>query len=258
VRDATEAAGAVTGGADLVDAKDPLRGALGALDPSAVEAIAAVLPESIPFSVALGDPESAEAVRERIGGLRFGVRHGAVYVKLGLLAVKDGCVARALLTEAVASSRRHAAGPRVIAVAYADAGPSPEAVLALAVEVGASGILVDTVGKTGGPLFQHATPERLRRWVSRAHQHGLLAALAGRLDLPDIPAAIVSRADIVGIRSAACIGGRTGRLSVERVRDFRQHLAASLAEAEPETAKHQTAGLTMDSAILPTGGESTA
>jgi (5-formylfuran-3-yl)methyl phosphate synthase len=253
VRDPAEAVAAVGGGADLVDAKDPMQGALGALDPRGVEAVAAVLPESMSFSVALGDAGSATQVREQIGELRCGARRAAVYIKLGFGAAADARDARALLAAAVESARWHPARPAVIAVAYADTGDSPETVLALAIGAGASGVLVDTAGKNGGSLFQHATPERLRRWVGRAHQHGLLAALAGRLDLPDIPAAVATGSDIIGIRGAACVGGRTGRLSAELVRGFRQRLATSVAEAEPERAKHQTAPDAANTAMRPTG-----
>src|SRR4051794_11876993 len=91
VRSAAEVGPALGGGCDIVDAKEPSRGPLGAVTGAALRAIAAcVLPET-PLSVALGDPadESAlEAAMAVLDGLT--ARPSPTYIKIGLAAAGTG------------------------------------------------------------------------------------------------------------------------------------------------------------------------
>lgn len=50
-----EARLAMAGGADVIDAKDPARGALGALDSTTLRAIRAVVASNVPLSATTGD-----------------------------------------------------------------------------------------------------------------------------------------------------------------------------------------------------------
>src|SRR5437660_622021 len=54
-----------------------------------------------------------------------------------------------------------------------------------------------------------------------AHAAGLFAALAGGLSDADFPTVRVLGADLVGVRGAACVGGRTGRIAADRVAALR-------------------------------------
>jgi uncharacterized protein (UPF0264 family) len=81
VRDADEARAAVTGGAAIVDVKEPARGPLGRADADAWRAVRAAVPAAIPVSVALGElgdglppPQPADLA-------------GIAFVKLGLIGV---------------------------------------------------------------------------------------------------------------------------------------------------------------------------
>ncbi len=60
VRSVEEVREALVGGAHIIDIKEPSRGALGAADADVIRAVAAEVPPSIPVSVALGDPDTAE------------------------------------------------------------------------------------------------------------------------------------------------------------------------------------------------------
>src|SRR5689334_19855735 len=94
VRSGDEVAAAVAGGAEIVDAKEPARGALGAVGPDELREISRVLPAACPLSVALGDPaddrELASAWRllDGIAGDR------PLFVKVGLSASRDLAGAR--------------------------------------------------------------------------------------------------------------------------------------------------------------------
>jgi uncharacterized protein (UPF0264 family) len=220
VTGAAEAADAVAGGADLVDAKDAAAGPLGPVTVDVLMQIHAQVAGSRLVSAALGDATDEHAIRQA-AGLFAGA--GAAYVKVGFAEGTRAEKVESLLRAAVAGTR--IAGGKVsdvIAVAYADVdraeGLSPEALVHIAARAGAKGVLVDTANKDGPGLLALVLQDRLTRWVASAHAHGLLAALAGKLTARDLPLVAGMGADVAGVRGAACDGGRTGRVSVEKVR----------------------------------------
>jgi len=93
---------------------------------------------------------------------------------------------------------------------------SPRGLVAIAAAVGAAGVLLDTASKAA-PLFALQAPDAVAAWVAAVRAAGLFAALAGSLTDSDIATAGELGADVVGVRGAACIGGRLGRVSPERV-----------------------------------------
>src|SRR5207249_701962 len=116
VRGPVEARAALAGGADVIDAKDPARGALGAVSAERLAAIRRTVGAARPVSAALGDAHDAVAA-----------------------------------------------------------------------------------------------------WVAAVRAAGLFAALAGRLSGADFATARAVGAELVGVRGAACVGGRKGRVSEARV-----------------------------------------
>jgi uncharacterized protein (UPF0264 family) len=229
VRSAAEVAAAARGGADIVDAKEPALGSLGAVSLPVLRAIAEALPAEIPLSVALGDPADLRTAAEAVTALDALPRpRREVYVKLGLAGVHDPDRARALIGSAVAVAVGATARPRVVVVAYADheqAGvPAPEAVAQLAAEAGAYGVLIDTYSKGGGDLLSWLDLAALRAWAADARARGLLVALAGSLSGETLGRLAGVPADVVGVRGAACEGGRGGWVSEARVRALREAL----------------------------------
>jgi hypothetical protein len=109
----------------------------------------------------------------------------------------------------------------VVAVAYADAEPVA-AFVDIAARAGATGVLLDTAEKAGPGLRGLIAPAALARWVSAAHDAGLLVAMAGKLTADDLAFVRDAGADIAGVRGAACEGGRTGRVSADKVARLRQ------------------------------------
>lgn len=216
VADLREARTALAGGADVVDAKDPRRGALGAVTPRRLRAICEVVGAQRPVSAALGDASQAGRVGR---AAQAAVDAGVTYVKVGFRGIGSPMRVRHLAAAAGAGAGARA-GIRLILVAYADweraDGPRPTVVLDVAEAVGATGVLMDTAFK-GTSLFQVVSRDAVEEWVAGAHGAGLLAALAGGLEGPDLPTAWEVGADIVGVRGAACDGGRTGCVSVARV-----------------------------------------
>jgi (5-formylfuran-3-yl)methyl phosphate synthase len=124
-----------------------------------------------------------------------------------------------------------------VAVTYADdhAGIDAMDLVAITATAGGHGILVDTMDKEGLGLSAILGREALTRLTAHAHAAGLFVAIAGRLNVADFEWIAATGADIVGVRGAACIGGRMGRISEERVRA----LAKALQPAASFRPKHR-------------------
>ena len=235
VQDAAEASAALAGNADIIDAKNPHAGALGAVSLPVLHDIHGAIGGVRPVSAALGDA-SDEAVVER--DARAFVAAGARFVKIGFAGISSAERVQVLLEAAVRGARAGAAGRRkadatldgVIAVSYADGDAATSiaftAFADVAARAGARGILLDTANKRGPGLRALVAPRDLAAWVSAAHTHGLLVALAGQLTADDLQFAGDAGADIAGVRGAACDQGRTGRVTAERVRALQTRMGS--------------------------------
>jgi uncharacterized protein (UPF0264 family) len=223
VSSAAEATAALAGGADIIDAKNPLAGALGAVSIAVLREIYSTVGGTRPVTAALGDAASEGAVER--DACTFAAA-GARFVKVGFAGVSSPERIAALIR---AGSRGAAlgsdGGATLVAVAYADtdrAGSVPLAsFVQIAIAGGARGLLLDTADKRGPGLRGLVTPEVLGRWVAEAHQAGMFVALAGKLTADDVAFVREARADIAGVRGAACDGGRTGRISAAKVTRLR-------------------------------------
>ena len=230
VRSAAEVGPALSGGADIIDAKEPGRGSLGPVSPAALGEILALVPPEYPFSVALGDLASPEDVITAIASLELPVRPTPTYLKLGFAGVRSPEIVTRILATAVAAVVRKGSAALVVAVAYADAARAgtiaPDLIIGSAQGAGAAGVLLDTHTKDGNGLLAWLAPPELASWVASARRHGLLTALAGALALENVETVSAAGADVVGVRGAACEGGRQGRVTANRVRALRQRLDA--------------------------------
>jgi hypothetical protein len=259
-----EVRAAIEGGADIIDAKDASRGALGAVTASVMRDIVAAVGGDRPVSVALGDVGDAqfddlglgaagnadfEALLRGDSGARdadvgaadssvtrLGAgspSRGVSFVKLGFAAGVDGRRAAACVRSVVAGLA--GTGTSVVLAAYADAGSDRlgrTRVVEIAARCEVAGVLLDTLDKQRSQtLFTLLGPVAVADWVVSAHQAGLTVALAGSLGVSEIAVARDIGADVVGVRGAACEGGRLGRVSVERVRDLAAQMAVSPSES---------------------------
>ncbi|HEX5435645.1 MAG TPA: (5-formylfuran-3-yl)methyl phosphate synthase [Gemmatimonadaceae bacterium] len=219
VRNVDEARAALAGGAQIIDAKEPAHGALGAVSPGVLRDIRAAVGNARPISAALGDATDVATVER---AAREAAALGLAYVKVGFRGIVDIGLITQLLAAAVRGARAAGTGTSVVAVAYADAArvasAPPGAIIPAAAGSGARGALLDTACKDGDALFALMTPATIAHWVRAAHKASLTAALAGKLAACDIPALHILAADIIGVRGAACDGGRDGRVSEQRVR----------------------------------------
>ncbi len=218
VQDAEEARAAVAGGAEIIDAKDPAAGSLGQVSAGALVAIAEAVPTGVRLSAALGDVASLEEIAAAFDRITVPVN----YVKLGFRGLTDQTLVEDLLAEAVHLARELPGRPAVIGVAYADhelAGSlSPDIFQRILPEVGADGLLLDTCSKDRGTLFDFQSGAQLAELGAELAPHELTFALGGGLGATDVRRAWEAGAMILGVRGAACEGGRHGRVAERRVR----------------------------------------
>ena len=226
VANAEEADAALIGGAIIIDAKDPTAGALAPVPLDVFREIRTVVGGIRPVSAALGDAVDAAAVEDTA---RQYAEAGAAFVKIGFSGINEVARVRSLIAGAVRGVSGRTAdlfGPvGIVAVAYADEGPSGVAPLHLidaASSAGAAGVLLDTTDKQGPGLPALMTTATLTMWIGQAHQAGLTAAVAGKLTIDDLKWAHDCGADIVGVRGAACETDRTGQVVAEKVRSLRE------------------------------------
>ena len=224
VRNTVEARAAVDGGAEIVDAKEPAAGSLGAVSPAVLARIRETVREDLEVSAALGDAADASEVGLALRGIQVPL----AYVKLGFRGVADRLRARTLILEGTRLAARLPGRPGFIAVAYADwhrTGSLAPAVLAgLVAECSAAGLLVDTAMKDDPTLFDTCPAQELTRVGRILAGDGRLFALGGGLAGADIPRAADVGADVFGVRTAACDGGRNGSVGVSRVRELAEAL----------------------------------
>lgn len=225
VRSAGEAAAALAGGAGIIDAKEPEAGALGAVTPQVLAEIRRAVPERVPLSAALGDLAAPEDIDRALGSIEVPL----AFVKLGFRAVDDPVTAGALLAYAVRRAGLLRGRPGVVAVAYADwrraGGPSPQSLPSIVREAGGHGLLVDTALKSERTLRDLIPADELIALGHALRRSGLSYALAGRLELRDVPLARAAGADILGVRGAVCVGGRAGRMEADLVQRFAEEVA---------------------------------
>jgi uncharacterized protein (UPF0264 family) len=241
VRAAAEVVPALAGGADIIDAKEPAHGSLGPVSAQVLQEIAALVPPTIPLSVALGDFRAVEAARDTVRAslaVLDGVpRRAPLYLKLGFSGERSPAIVAAVIAAAIERAAAAPDRPIIVPVAYVDHGnagsPEPEAVLSAGVAAGARAFLLDTWLKDGRGLLSWTNPHRLRALAAAARSAGMLVAVAGSLDA-DSAELVQRHADVLGVRGAACRGGREGSVDAERVRGLAERLRVgshSLASA---------------------------
>jgi uncharacterized protein (UPF0264 family) len=200
------------------------------VSPATLAQILARVPPECPFSVALGDLASPEEVVVALGLIRLPVRPAPIYLKLGCAGVRSLEMVTRILATAVAVVAEKRSAALIIGVAYADAARAgtlaPELISRSAHRAGAAGVLLDTHTKDGIGLLGWVPPHSLAGWVASARRKGLLTGVAGALGLENVDSVSAARADVMGVRGAACEGGRHGQVTANRVGALRRRLDA--------------------------------
>ncbi|SON55839.1 hypothetical protein HDIA_2298 [Hartmannibacter diazotrophicus] len=190
-----EARLALEAGADLIDAKDPKAGALGALDQETVGDIARAVAGRAVVTAVTGDHHDMASL---IAAAETIAETGVDMVKVGLYPGLD-------TPQAVREiGQRLAPRCRLVAVLLADHNPDLSLVDDLAA-AGFTGVMLDTFAKGSG-LLSFIKYTDIRAFVARAKQHDLICGLAGSLKSEDLSLLYTLGADLLGMRGGLCRG----------------------------------------------------
>ena len=198
VRSLDEALIALEGGADLIDLKEPSRGALGALDHAAVRICVQAIRGRRPVSATIGDLPAMEP-RSMVNAVERMAATGVDFVKIGFFFHRR---ARECAT-ALTGLATHA---RLVAVLFADESSDPGLLDELAA-AGFAGAMLDTAHKSGKTLRDWRNAQELADFVDRCRRLGLIAGLAGSLKRDDIAPLLRLTPDYLGFRGALCQNG---------------------------------------------------
>jgi uncharacterized protein (UPF0264 family) len=221
-----EARLAAAGGADIIDCKDPAKGALGALPHEVVRRIRSAVPGHIPVSATIGDlPADPEPV---LAAARAMAATGCDIVKIGLFPGPD---ARATILRLGAEL---APATSLVAVLLADA-PFERSLVAMLGEAGFAGVMLDTGSKDGRTLLDHRTTEALSAFLADARDAGLMSGLAGSLRIGQIPGLLALEPDVLGFRGALCRASvRQGALDASAIAAVRRAIPRAHVSTSPE------------------------
>lgn len=242
VVDAQEVEEAIQGGAEIIDIKRHREGSLGAQLPGKIREIVSAIPPGAETSATIGDVPNLPGMAALAATVA--AKCGVHYVKVGLLHVAAATDAMELLTEVRLAVKACNPAGRVIACTYADtiAGscPLPAELPGVAAAAQVDGCMVDTSRKDGTSLRSWIGSGELQSFIFACRQASLLSALAGSLQGVDFEWVRGLAPDIVGVRGAACTGGRiTGRVSRGRVAHIRETLFGGL---DPPILRSQNLG----------------
>jgi uncharacterized protein (UPF0264 family) len=261
VRDAGEARAAITGGADIIDIKEPRRGSLGKADDEAIRDIVEtvrLMNQTMPISAALGElrdwdsTSTGPSLPGDVGYLKLGLSHcsrdehwqtrwrsvvsGKALAAGSFCGDSEGKPVASASPLTTVSNDASPPSPVWVMVIYADwqraGSPAPAELIQAAAEFSCGVVLLDTFHKDGRSLVEVLSPSELLAIAEAVHQANLPLAVAGSLRKEHLPPLTRLAPAIVAIRSAACRQGqRAGTICPIAVRDFRERTLCGLTPA---------------------------
>lgn len=231
-----EAQIALAGGADIIDLKNPVQGALGALPLPVIREIVKAVARRKPVSATIGDlPMQPHILADAVINT---AATGVDIVKIGFF----GQFGHAACIRAMAPLA--ARGGAIVAVLFADDAPD-FGLLGEMAHAGLYGVMLDTATKNGKRLRHHLDDGVLLKFVEHASSLGLLTGLAGSLAIPDIAALAKIGPDYLGFRGALCQeADRKARLDPVRLSDVKNVLYS--CNMETKSVHERASGIAPD------------
>ncbi len=218
VRDLDEAKIAVAANVSIIDVKEPNSGSLGCVSFDVAQQIVASIPPEIATSIALGEANAwppwpgfnSALVQKTLGRFDF--------IKIGLAGMATNSNWQKQWNGCFEQIPQHV---QKVAVAYTDyqlaRAPSPREILSSATEAGCSVLLLDTLTKGQGSVFDFLADDQLRVIFAEARELGLKTVIAGSLHEQNIEAALKFAPDFIAVRGAACATCRTSTIQKAKV-----------------------------------------
>ncbi len=222
VRSADEVEAALSGGADLIDVKEPTKGPLGMAEAEVVAAVVAKVKKRVPVSAALGE-WSPEAITVAHWHLELKLD----YVKWGLANYTP----TPGWGEDILDTRRELpAGMEMVAVAYADweraKSVPPAEIVKFAKRFRFKAFLLDTWNKDGKTLLDFLKPAEIAELLESVGRVGMKSAIGGSLRPEQVKQLKGVEPDWYAVRASACAGGkRDGAIDTARVKKWKAAIA---------------------------------
>lgn len=183
---------------DIIDLKNPLEGALGALNTCIVSKVVNTVNKRVITSATIGDvdPNDPELLRK----IEMMAATGVDIVKVGLFT--------SMPTEHFIYTLRQACAQKIelVIVLLAEHYLGIKSVNTL-LQTGIKGVMLDTKNKNGIRLTDILSVNSLKEFVELVRMNGLLTGLAGSLRLEDIDSLLELKPDYLGFRGALCVKG---------------------------------------------------
>jgi len=180
---------------DIIDLKQPEKGALGALDCKTISEIVAYVDGQRPVSATIGDlPMHPEKIVQAVNNT---VQTGVDFVKIGFFPGGKRLETINILSGFCNQKQQ------LIAVLFADQQPDLS-FIPIIKRAGFNGVMLDTMNKRNGSLTQVLSIHQIKEFVNIAKNQKLLCGLAGSLQLLDIPRLLDLKPDYLGFRGAIC------------------------------------------------------
>ncbi len=199
---------------DIIDLKNPLNGALGALEISAIQEIFSEISEKKTISATIGDlPMETNLI---FNAVKKTGEIGVDFVKIGFFSAEN-------LPEIIESLAPLAKKYKLIAVLFADMKPDFTLIECFKMHQ-FSGVMLDTMNKKNGSLTQILSLDTLQTFVQQAQKNQLLCGLAGSLREHDIMKLLPLNPDYLGFRGALCVSReRTATLDRYAIINIKKH-----------------------------------
>lgn len=204
-------------GVDIIDLKNPLDGALGALDNELVKEIVAFINGVKPVSATIGNlPCKAEILEPEIRKMALA---GVDIIKIGVFDKIDGEPELEML------SRLSQEGIRIVLVIFAEHYLDNRHLDNYA-KAGVIGVMLDTLHKENGSLVEKLEYSTLSEFVKDGKRLKMIVGLAGSLNETHALDLVEIDADYLGFRGGLCKhGNRSNVLDTEMAFKIRSKIA---------------------------------
>jgi len=190
-----EAETVLAAGVDIIDLKNPAAGALGAVECDVARNVVGYVSGHCLVSATIGDlPMQPVLVADAISKMSG---TGVDIIKVGIFSSDIPADILAVISEQTKT------GINVVLVLFADLNPKLSDFNELVV-AGISGVMLDTANKEQGSLRTILSDNQLMLFVEQARSAGLMAGLAGSLQLEDIEPLLAIDPNYLGFRGALC------------------------------------------------------
>ncbi len=220
-----EAMVAIECGADIIDLKDPVQGALGALSMDTVQNIVAFVDalgahNKKTISATIGDlPMIPTLLFERVSALS---KIKVDIVKIGFFQDDDQLPDYQACLEVLKPDAD--SGILLIAVLFLEQS-YPEWLIDAIINTGFHGVMFDTAHKNGKTFLDYISIKDLKKTAEKIQARKMLFGLAGSLHLQHLPMIRKIEPDYAGFRGGVCVNHqRVAKLDRIKIQEIRKSL----------------------------------